>query len=1567
MKLQRGENSRHIFSRLQTTRRTSCGFRRILTFRYKGDRMQSWRGRLCLTCILAALCIVSSIEGTDPGEYNSDCKQNSDCQLGFVCIMGTCTCESSFVYDMSSRRCKKVCRGSSEGFVRHGSFDHQYAILKNRYTNCSYVDGNLELTALERPFDLGFLKDIEEVDGYVFIVNVFSNYLNLTKLRIIRGKELFKYNNESYSLYVALNNNPNNDSQGILELQFLSLSEIVRGKVFFQNNNLLCFVNTIEWTDINTNTLPAVNIVQTNQHFRRQCPPCPAECFNKKTGEYHCWGSGNGMCQKLNYIKKVCSESCDGRCFGDQQNQCCHPECAAGCTGPKKTECLACKNFYNEGSCDRHCPLMTFYNPVEMRWENNPLGRYAFGSLCVKECPLYLVKDQNACVLKCPKDKQPDPQTNICEKCDGPCKKNCIGTPDFLNSNNIEQFRGCTVIDGNLIILKVSFEVDTHLNTTPLTLEHLSILKDVREINGYLSVQELPKEADSLSFLSGLEIIHGRFLTSTGHALNILKTESIEYLGLVSLRQIRNGGTIIMFNRDMCYLNDLDMSIIHLNPKQKLIQRNNKIQTECEAENKRCDPECSEHGCWGPGPGMCLRCRNKRLEGSNKCVTSCDDEEMQYEVPGNMCRSCDEQCAVGCHGPNATQCTACKYVKFLGLNNTSECMSECPAPTLTAPYFYPDETKICRQCDPSCDEGCTGNQTHVGFGGCKTCVLAINRTQENDTVRCIPKDQENCPDGYFSTQYKADVPNHPLNKKQVCQPCDHLCLTCTTEGVANCPLCRYYRSGIHGSSTCVKECPIYHFNNSLTRTCDKCNDQCLGDIKGECHGPTSRDCNNCQKYKIIYAENNTFECVTECPAYLPELVEDTVEDRQTMTVCAGGDHPIVQTRLKQSKEEERKRILTIAIPTTAGIIILGLLLALFGYYWRQREQAKENTIKLTSQMLGGLPESEPLTPSDAKPDLSKLRLIKESELRRGGIIGSGAFGTVYKGFYIPTGENVKIPVAIKVLQEGTSPNQNQELLEEARVMASVDHPCCIRILAVCMASQMMLITQLMPLGCLLEYIKKHKENTGSKALLNWCTQIARGMGYLEERGIVHRDLAARNVLVQSAQLVKITDFGLAKLLEYDEDHFQSSGGKMPIKWLALECIQNRIFTHKSDVWSFGVTVWELFTYGGRPYESVRARDVPELLEKGERLPQPPICTIDVYMIMIKCWMLDAESRPSFSELAEEFAKMARDPGRYLVIQGDELKKIPSEELLDSSSKNHLGNLINLEGDTLMRLPSISYDKDELARHLSVAGDGDEIVIEADEYLQPAPPPPLEAENNNFKQPISPGASNRPWREKRYGHLESAAAAKQHRDLSPNSRLRGDSIAGRYSSDPVIKTSRPPRDTVDGPVLFRKSPTSPSDSAPPPRYAPYQQGLDFARVQLPLDEDDYLQPKSANPKAYLELENNRDYYLNDRQMSHPSDRSDNSAPDDYLLPSPVPHMFENPEYFDGDGSDSVFDMQKSPPHFNNRGMRISGVNGAKPKTAPKPKRLTDYYNDPKVITEPANHRLLSNSSNCSSAV
>ncbi|KAL3040341.1 hypothetical protein OYC64_011385 [Pagothenia borchgrevinki] len=160
------------------------------------------------------------------------------------------------------------------------------------------------------------------------------------------------------------------------------------------------------------------------------------------------------------------------------------------------------------------------------------------------------------------------------------------------------------------------------------------------------------------------------------------------------------------------------------------------------------------------------------------------------------------------------------------------------------------------------------------------------------------------------------------------------------------------------------------------------------------------------------------------------------------------------------------------------------------------------------------------------------------------------------------------------------------------------------------------------------------------------------MNYLEERHLVHRDLAARNVLVKNPNHVKITDFGLAKLLTADEKEYHADGGKVPIKWMALESIMQWRYTHQSDVWSYGVTVWELMTFGSKPYDGIPASEISSVLERGERLPHPPICTIDVYMIMVKCWMIDPGSRPRFRELIVEFSKMARDPSRYLVLQGE---------------------------------------------------------------------------------------------------------------------------------------------------------------------------------------------------------------------------------------------------------------------------------------------------------------------------
>ncbi|XP_055993907.1 epidermal growth factor receptor isoform X2 [Sorex fumeus] len=507
-----------------------------------------------------------------------------------------------------------------------------------------------------------------------------------------------------------------------------------------------------------------------------------------------------------------------------------------------------------------------------------------------------------------------------------------------------------------------------------------------------------------------------------------------------------------------------------------------------------------------------------------------------------------------------------------------------------------------------------------------------------------------------SSQKSKVSNNRDLND---CKAMGHVCdPLCSSEGCwgpepKDCVSCRNVSRG----KECVEKCNILEgeprefVENS---ECIQCHPECLPQTMNiTCTGHGPAHCVKCTNYM------DGPHCVQTCPAgVLGEnntLVWKYADANHVCHPChinctIGCDGPGLENCIGRTK------ISFIAIGIVGGLLLLLVVALAVGLFLRRRHIVRKRTLR---RLLQERELVEPLTPSGEAPNQALLRILKETEFKKLKILGSGAFGTVYKGLWIPEGEKVKIPVAIKELREATSPKANKEILDEAYVMASVDNPHVCRLLGICLTSTVQLITQLMPFGCLLDYVREHKDNIGSQHLLNWCVQIAKGMNYLEDRRLVHRDLAARNVLVKTPQHVKITDFGLAKLLGAEEKEYHAEGGKVPIKWMALESILHRIYTHQSDVWSYGVTVWELMTFGSKPYDGIPASDISTILEKGERLPQPPICTIDVYMIMVKCWMIDADSRPKFRELIIEFTKMARDPQRYLVIQGDERMHLPS--------------------------------------------------------------------------------------------------------------------------------------------------------------------------------------------------------------------------------------------------------------------------------------------------------------------
>ncbi|MBN3296323.1 EGFR factor, partial [Amia calva] len=498
-----------------------------------------------------------------------------------------------------------------------------------------------------------------------------------------------------------------------------------------------------------------------------------------------------------------------------------------------------------------------------------------------------------------------------------------------------------------------------------------------------------------------------------------------------------------------------------------------------------------------------------------------------------------------------------------------------------------------------------------------------------------------------------EVPSQCAARNQIC---DALCTHegCWGPGPNMCFSCQFFIR----QQQCVKACNVLEGEPREfveENRCLQCDSECQPQNKSQtCSGPGPDKCVMCANFM------DGPHCVHKCPHGVPgendTFVWKYADDKKVCQLC----HPNCTQGCTgpglDGCDHKISRLSSIAAGVVGGLLVFVIIALGIFIFTRRRYIKRKRTLR---RLLQERELVEPLTPSGEAPNQALLRILKETEFKKIKVLGSGAFGTVYKGLWIPEGEDVKIPVAIKVLREATSPKANKEILDEAYVMASVDNPHVCRLLGICLTSTVQLITQLMPYGCLLDYVKENKDNIGSQYLLNWCVQIAKGMSYLEERHLVHRDLAARNVLVKTPQHVKITDFGLAKLLNADEKEYHADGGKVPIKWMALESILHRIYTHQSDVWSYGVTVWELMTFGSKPYDGIPASEIAGVLEKGERLPQPPICTIDVYMIMVKCWMIDADSRPRFRELIAEFSKMARDPSRYLVIQGDERMHLPS--------------------------------------------------------------------------------------------------------------------------------------------------------------------------------------------------------------------------------------------------------------------------------------------------------------------
>ncbi|BHF78184.1 hypothetical protein SprV_0602129600 [Sparganum proliferum] len=295
-------------------------------------------------------------------------------------------------------------------------------------------------------------------------------------------------------------------------------------------------------------------------------------------------------------------------------------------------------------------------------------------------------------------------------------------------------------------------------------------------------------------------------------------------------------------------------------------------------------------------------------------------------------------------------------------------------------------------------------------------------------------------------------------------------------------------------------------------------------------------------------------------------------------------------------------------------------------------------------------------PPPVLSDLSKRTKdhweIPRSQLVLQEKLGNGQFGEVWKGEW-----NGTTPVAVKTMRPGTM--SKEEFLKEARIMKTLNHPRLVRLYAVVTTEPIFIVTELMSNGSLLHYLRSDVGKTlDLKQQVDIMAQIADGMSYLEAKDLVHRDLAARNVLVGEANEVKVADFGLARQIDRDTEAYNAKqGAKFPIKWTAPEAALLGQFTVKSDVWSYGVVLYEIITHGQVPFPSMANTEILQQVSDGYRMPCPNNCPSVIYAVMLRTWEEDPNKRPSFASLRSYFED-------YFAAQAEE------EEAVEGRQHHH---------------------------------------------------------------------------------------------------------------------------------------------------------------------------------------------------------------------------------------------------------------------------------------------------------
>ncbi|XP_038066557.1 tyrosine-protein kinase receptor Tie-1-like [Patiria miniata] len=418
------------------------------------------------------------------------------------------------------------------------------------------------------------------------------------------------------------------------------------------------------------------------------------------------------------------------------------------------------------------------------------------------------------------------------------------------------------------------------------------------------------------------------------------------------------------------------------------------------------------------------------------------------------------------------------------------------------------------------------------------------------------------------------------------------------------------------------------------------------------------------------------------------VAESTTVPAPSIPTLPASTAPVVVTGISTAATPQPTPAILIAIIVVVVIVMIAVAAVLYIYFQRRRrsrrQQAKtppaggqemtayENQIspdndtgvsdyervgqdRPTSYEVVGVNISPPTLEDVGLPSWAQGWSVPFKNMITGdNILGKGNFGEVRDGAVKVGGEISK--AAIKTLKANASENDRQNFMKEFQTLTKVGrHSNVVSILGACQHEDILYVAlEFMPNGDLRTYLRNARSlgdddqsTLSSEKLIQFALDVAKAMHHLSEVGVIHRDLAARNILLDSQLVAKVSGFGLSRV---EDIYVQMSRTRVPTRWLSLESLTSKTYTSKSDVWSFGILLWEIATLGATPYEDINIKDLLSRLQSGYRMPKPINCDNEIYTLMLMCWQEDPANRPDFKKLVTRLTSMVDNPNEHTYMR-----------------------------------------------------------------------------------------------------------------------------------------------------------------------------------------------------------------------------------------------------------------------------------------------------------------------------